>query len=111
MYIRIIVLKYVLATSTKHVWSHHLSDNGAPNISLQKRFSSTAMPSILSPSDVMQKGLGYIGIGQEQQAKMSLKVKVEDFKAHYGSSPLVIADIWHDLCHTGHLLCQETSLR
>ena len=59
-----------------------------------------AMPSILSPSDVMQKGLGYIGIGREQQAKMSLKVKVEDFKAHYGSSPLVIADIWHDLCHT-----------
>ena len=58
------------------------------------------MPSILSPSDVMQKGLGYIGIGREQQAKMSLKVKVEDFKAHYGSSPLVIANIWYDLCHT-----------
>jgi hypothetical protein len=57
------------------------------------------MPSILSPSDVMQKGLGYIGIGRGQQAKMSLKAKVEDFKAHYGSSPLVIADIWHDLCH------------
>jgi hypothetical protein len=47
----------------------------------------------------MQKGLGYIGIGRGQQAKMSLKAKVEDFKAHYGSSPLVIADIWHDLCH------------
>jgi hypothetical protein len=90
-----------------------LGDNGAPNISLQKRFSSTAMPSILSPSDVMKKGLGYIGIGKEQQAKMSLKVKVEDFKAHYGSSPLVIADIWHDLCHTSieeaHLEEKETS--
>jgi hypothetical protein len=31
---------------------------------------------------------------------MSVEVKVKDFKAHYGSSPLVIADIWHDLCHT-----------
>jgi hypothetical protein len=48
----------------------------------------------------MQKGLGYIGIGREQQIKMSHKVKAEDFKAHYGSSPLVIANIWHDLCHT-----------
>jgi hypothetical protein len=48
----------------------------------------------------MQKGLGYIGIGREQQAKMSHKAKAEDFKAHYGSSPLVIADIWNDLCHT-----------
>jgi len=55
---------------------------------------------LLSPSDVMKKGLGYIGIGREQQAKLSLKAKVDDFKAHYGSSPLVIADIWHDLCHT-----------
>ena len=54
----------------------------------------------LSPSDVMQKGLDYIGIGREQQGKMSVEVKVKDFKAHYGSSPLVIADIWHDLCHT-----------
>ena len=82
------------------------------NISRQKWFSCTAMPSILSPSDVMQKGLGYIGIGREQQAKMSLKVKVEDFKAHYGSSPLVIANIWYDLCHTSieeaHLDEKET---
>ena len=37
----------------------------------------------------MQKGLDYIGIGREQQGKMSVEVKVKDFKAHYGSSPLV----------------------
>jgi hypothetical protein len=48
----------------------------------------------------MKKGLGYIGIGRKQQAKMSVKAKVEEFKAHYGFSPLVIADIWHDLCNT-----------
>jgi hypothetical protein len=34
---------------------------------------------------------------------MSDHDKVEDFKAHYGSSPLVIAAIWHDL--------QDTSIK
>jgi hypothetical protein len=54
---------------------------------------------ILSPSDVLQKGLGYIGVDQELQAKMSLDRKAESFKAHFGSSPLVIAYIWNDLCN------------
>lgn len=48
-----------------------------------------------SPSDVMQKGLDYIGIGREQQGKMSVEVKVKDFKAHYGSSPLVSRHCWY----------------
>ena len=51
----------------------------------------------------MTRGLGYIGISQEEQARMSDHDKVEDFKAHYGSSPLVIAAIWHDL--------QDTSIK
>ena len=58
------------------------------------------MPSILSPIDVMRMGLGYVGIDQEQQAKMSVQDKVDKFKAHFGSPPLVITSMWHDLCHT-----------
>jgi predicted GIY-YIG superfamily endonuclease len=61
------------------------------------------MSSILSPLDVMTRGLGYIGISQEEQARMLDHDKVEDFKAHNGSSPLVIAAIWHDL--------QDTSIK
>jgi predicted GIY-YIG superfamily endonuclease len=38
----------------------------------------------------MTRGLGYIGISQEEQARMLDHDKVDDFKAHYGSSPLVI---------------------
>ena len=57
-------------------------------------------PTLLSPVEVMKMGLVYVGIGQEQQAKMSVQDNVDDFKAHFGSTPLVIADIWHDLCHT-----------
>ena len=56
--------------------------------------------SILSPIDVMGRGLHYVGIYREQQAKLSMQKKVDDFKSHYSSSPLVIADIWFDLCHT-----------
>jgi hypothetical protein len=38
------------------------------------------MPSsILSPLDVMTRGLGYLGIGQEERAKMSSYKKAEDF--------------------------------
>ena len=40
------------------------------------------MPSILSPIDVMRMVLGYVGIDQEQQAKMSVQDKVDEFKAH-----------------------------
>jgi hypothetical protein len=38
-----------------------------------------------------------------EQARMLDHDKVEDFKAHYGSSPLVIVAIWHDL--------QDTSIK
>lgn len=56
--------------------------------------------SILSPMDVMKRGLGYVGIGREQQARLSVKDKASEFQSHYGSSPLNVADIWFDLCHT-----------
>ncbi len=56
--------------------------------------------SILSPIDVLRKGLGYVGIGLEEQDRLSLQGKADEFQSHYGSSPLVVADIWFDLCHT-----------
>ena len=48
----------------------------------------------------MKRGLGYLGIGQEQQARLSHQEKVSKLKMHYGSLPLVIANIWFDLSHT-----------
>jgi hypothetical protein len=55
---------------------------------------------ILSPTDVMWRGLAYCGLGRDQQEAMTLDTKAGMFKAHYGSSPLVVADIWSDLCST-----------
>jgi hypothetical protein len=56
--------------------------------------------SLLSPLDVLKKGLGYVGIGRVQQARLSGEEQNNEFKAHYGSPPLVLAAIWYDLCHT-----------
>lgn len=56
---------------------------------------------LLSSLDVLQKGLCYVGIGREKQARLSYDRKVKKFsRKHYGSSPLDVADIWYDLCHT-----------
>jgi hypothetical protein len=58
---------------------------------------NNSMPcSILSPVDVMNRGLGYIKMEQKEWAKMSAHDKMEDFKAHFSSSSHLIADIWYD---------------
>ena len=58
------------------------------------------MMDLLSPRDVMRMGLGYAGIGHTKQKKLSTKQAHDEFKAHFGSSALVVATIWYDLCHT-----------
>ncbi len=58
------------------------------------------MPSsFLSSADVMKRGLGYIGIGQEEQPRTSEDDKMKDFLAHFGSSPLVLTNMWYDFHH------------
>ena len=56
--------------------------------------------SILSPINVMGRGLHYVGIYKEQQAKLTMQKKVGELKSHYSSLPLVLANIWFDLCNT-----------
>jgi hypothetical protein len=52
---------------------------------------------ILSPTDLMWRGLQYCGIELGDQKAVTLGKKVTEFKAHYGSSPLVVANLWSDL--------------
>ena len=37
---------------------------------------------------------------QEEHNKMLVHERVNDFKLHFGSYPLVITNKWYDLCHT-----------
>ena len=52
---------------------------------------------LLSPNDVLEKGLQYVGLSVALQRGLSHATKVEFFGCHFGSSPLVCADIWHGL--------------
>ena len=59
---------------------------------------------ILSPQDVLDRGLKYLKL--DRQHNQSKERKVQQFQQHYGSSPLVIACIWYDI-QTTHLPIPE----
>ena len=60
--------------------------------------SSSIFPSVLSPNDVLALGLEIgAGLDTEHQQGMSKDARLLSFHAHYGSNPLDMADIWHDL--------------
>jgi hypothetical protein len=54
----------------------------------------------LSPAQVLIYGLDFV---EARYNRWSEKTRVEQFHRHYGSSPLVIADIWYDLVFDDHL--------
>lgn len=41
-----------------------------------------------------------MGISREKQGRRSFKANFDGFKNHYGASPVVLAEMWHDLCST-----------
>lgn len=55
---------------------------------------------VLSANDVTERGLTYMGISREKQVRRSSKANVDVFKNHYGASPVVLAEMWYDLCST-----------
>lgn len=55
---------------------------------------------LLLPQDVLKRGLWLVSYSPEEQKEMSNEDLKEEFHAHYGSSPLVIADMWYDLTTT-----------
>jgi hypothetical protein len=55
---------------------------------------------ILSPDAMMARGLAYMGITLDKQARRSSKSNWDDFRCHYGASPMVLAEMWEDLCTT-----------
>ena len=65
---------------------------------------STAML-LLSPSDVMRKGLDYCGFPytEGQQSRLSAETNAINFHSHYGSSALVVADLWYDITTTDEI--------
>ena len=54
---------------------------------------------IFGPSDILRIGLQCLNIHTNDR-QHTLAWKTETFHEHYGSDPLVLADMWHDLLHT-----------
>lgn len=52
---------------------------------------------IFSPSQVLRIGLKIVGMSADRQKKQQRKTNIEDFRAHYGTDPFILAQIWEDL--------------
>lgn len=55
---------------------------------------------VLTADDIMREGLLYMNFSVAKQASRSYDKNWVEFKKHYGVSPTVVAEIWHDLCTT-----------
>lgn len=54
----------------------------------------------LSPNDIRRLGLGYARMTEAEQASKGVPCCVKLFTALYGSKPIVVADMWGNLCST-----------
>ncbi|CAB9513718.1 unknown protein [Seminavis robusta] len=52
---------------------------------------------VLSPMDVQQRGLKIMKV--QRPERKNQKYLQRQFRKHFGSSPLDLAEQWHDLCH------------
>ena len=55
---------------------------------------------ILSPDEILQKGLELVGFSRRRQQNVARPTNLERFRAHYGSNPIVYSQIWEDLLTT-----------
>ena len=62
----------------------------------KEHHTKTTMSIILSPSDVLALGISYLGSLRPRGHEAQVAV----FREHYGSSHIVLANIWHDLTVT-----------
>ena len=52
---------------------------------------------ILTPDEILKRGLDTIGFDEAKQRKINDAGKLETFLSYYGSAPIVLALIWEDL--------------
>jgi hypothetical protein len=52
---------------------------------------------ILTDDEVLAKGLMFVGFNEQRQARVKYETNLKRFKDHYGSKPIVYAQLWEDL--------------
>ena len=55
------------------------------------------MAVVLTVDEFLQKGLELVGYNYDQQQKVARAANLMRFKVHYGSNPIMYAQIWEDL--------------
>ena len=65
----------------------------------------------LTASEVLSIGLKCVGFGETVIARVKKEGLIKRFRAHYGSSPLDVAEIWYDICHHATLKPQDKTMR
>jgi len=65
---------------------------------------------VFSATDVRLKGLDYVGLDRDRVKKWKVEEQNNDFKAHFGSSPSVIAEIWYDILDSNEELNEDIRL-
>lgn len=61
---------------------------------------TSIMARLYTADEILRMGLEQIGFSDDKQERVGRPTNVRRFKAHYGSSPLVVATIWEDLLTT-----------
>ena len=59
--------------------------------------TTTTMVEILTANEILRKGLELVGFDWHRQRNVSRPTNLQRFRAHYGSNPVVYAQIWEDL--------------
>jgi hypothetical protein len=52
---------------------------------------------ILTADELLRKGLELVGFEYHRQQNVSRETNLQRFRGHYGSNPIVYAQLWEDL--------------
>lgn len=55
------------------------------------------MPVVYSSDEILARGLSLVGLDLSCQRKVCRDTNLERFRSHYGSNPIIYAQIWEDL--------------
>ena len=67
------------------------------------------MVTVLIAEEILRKGLVLVGYDCRRQDKVSKATNLRRFRAHYGSNPVVYAQIWEDLQITATPAARSTT--
>ena len=63
----------------------------------QSKHTTTKMPYIITPAQMLRRGLRMINIDNVKQGRRLEKTNIYDFKSNFGKNPIHLCRVWRDL--------------